>query len=69
MILFKYIGTRGFCFWGMNFHNLGGKKGGRGRKIGIIFGGGKSGPKSPHYEEKKILKSPYLENMVQQFAI
>jgi hypothetical protein len=54
MILFKYIGTRGFCFWGMNFHNLGGKKEGVKGMLGFFLGGrGKSGPKSPHYEEKK----------------
>ncbi len=50
MILFKYIGTRGFRFWGMNLHNLGGEKGECERNIGISFwggggGGGKSGPK------------------------
>jgi hypothetical protein len=52
MILFKYIGTRGFGFWGMNFHNLGGKKEGTKGILGLFFGGEKVGP-SHHIMRKK----------------
>jgi hypothetical protein len=39
------------------------------RKVHRDFFLGKSGTTSPHYEGKKILKSPYLENEFQQVTI
>ncbi len=53
-----------FLFW-VNFHNLvrQKEKGAQGKK-GLFFV--PNGLKTPHYERKKGLKLPYLENKFQQ---
>ncbi len=59
-----------FFFFKANFRNLARRKNRRRvRKVHRDFFLGKSGTTSPHYEGKKILKSPYLENEFQQVTI